>query len=134
MALVASDREGVVITCWFMALPWAIKTTATGEGTAGWRRSRILSPPRNAAKEAQWKTAVNGNNYSSGRALDNESVDNNDNGSGGGGPASMIDDEDNQAGVATGGDDKGNLLRSCPICNDGIGRGVGIKHSIHSEW
>ena len=70
---------------------------------------------------------MNGNNYSSGRALYDESVDDNDNGSGGGGPASMIDGENDRAGVATGGDDEGNRLRSCPVCNDGIGRGVGIR-------
>ena len=64
---------------------------------------------------------MNGNNYSSGRALDNESVVVDNNRLGGGGPASMIDDEDDQAGVATGGDDKGNRLRSCPICNNGRG-------------
>ena len=74
-----------------------------------------------------------GNNYSSGRALDDESVDNNDNGLGGGGPALMIDNEDDRAGVVTGDDNKGNRLCSCPICNDGIGRGVGIRRSIHSE-
>ncbi len=39
----------------------------------------------------------------------------------------MIDGENDRAGVATGGDDEGNRLRSCPVCNDGIGRGVGIR-------
>ena len=79
------------------------------------------------------KTAMNGNNYSSGRALDDEFMDNDDNGPGGGGPALMIKDEDGQAGVATGGDDEGNRLRSRLICNDGNGRGAGIRRSIHSE-
>jgi hypothetical protein len=76
---------------------------------------------------------VNGNNYGSGRALDDENVDGNDNGLGGGGPALMIVDEDDRAGVATGGDDEGNCLCSCLICNDGIGRGAGIRRSIDSE-
>ncbi len=69
-------------------------------------------PPRDAAQGDQWKTVMNGNNYGSGRALDDENVDDDDNGSGGGGPALMIDDEDDRAGVATGGDDEGNCLRS----------------------
>ncbi len=107
--------------------------TATGGGTAGWRRSRILSPPGDAAQGDQWKTAVNSNNYGSGRALDDEHVDDDDNGLGGGGPALMIVDEDDLAGVATGGDDEGNCLRSHLICNDGIGRGAGIRRSIHIE-
>ena len=108
-------------------------TMATTGGTAGWRRSRILSPPGDAAQGDQWKTAVNGNNYSSSRALDNENVDGDDNGSGGGGPALMIIDKDNRAGVVTGGDNEGNCLRSRLICNEGIGRGAGIRRSIHSE-
>ena len=68
-------------------------------------------------------TTGNGNNYSSGRAWDDENVDNDDNGSGGGGPASMIEDEDNQAGVATGGDDEGKRLCSCLICDEALDRG-----------
>ena len=40
-------------------------TMATDRGNTGWRRSRIFSPPRDAAQGDQWKTAVNGNNYSS---------------------------------------------------------------------
>ena len=40
-------------------------TPATGGGTIGWRRSRILSPPRDAAQGDQWKTAVKGSNYGS---------------------------------------------------------------------
>ena len=48
---------------------------------------------------------MNGNNYGSGRALDDENVDNDDNGLGGGGPASMIDNKDDEAGVATGEND-----------------------------
>jgi hypothetical protein len=76
---------------------------------------------------------MNGNNYRSGRALDDENVDDDDNGSRGGGPALMIDDKDDRAGVATGGDNEGNCLRSCLICDDGIGRGAGIRHSIHSK-
>ncbi len=105
--------------------------TATGEGAVGWRRSRIFTPPGDAAQRNQWKTPVNGNNYSSGRALDYGNVDNDDNGLGDGGPALMIKDEDGQSGVATGGDDKGTRLRSHLIC--GIGRGAGIRHNIHSE-
>jgi hypothetical protein len=44
--------------------------TATEEGTVEWRRSRILSPLGDAAQGDQRKTAVNGNNYGSNRALD----------------------------------------------------------------
>ncbi len=51
-------------------------------------------PPGDAAQGDQWKTGMNGNNYGSSRALDDENVDNDDNGLGGGGPALMIDDED----------------------------------------
>ena len=80
-------------------------TMATTGGTAGWRRSRILSPPGDADQGDQWKTAMNGNNYGSGRALDDENVDNDDNELGGGGPASMIDNKDDEAGVATGKND-----------------------------
>ena len=69
--------------------------TATGGGTAGWRTSWILSPPGDAAQGDQLKTTVHGNNYGSGRALDDEFVDDDDNGPGGGGPALMIVDEDN---------------------------------------
>jgi hypothetical protein len=76
---------------------------------------------------------MNGNNYGSDRALDDENVDDYDNGSGGGGVASMIDNKDDQAGVVTGGNDEGNCLRSRLICNDDIGRGAGIRRSIHSE-
>ena len=108
-------------------------TTATGGGTAGWRRSRILSPPGDAAQGDQWKTAVNGNNYGSGRALDDENMDGDNNGLGGGGPVLMIVDKDNRAGVATGGDNEGNCLCSRLICDDGIGQGAGIRHSIHSK-
>ena len=43
--------------------------TATGEGTVGWRRSRILSLLGDAAQGDQWKSSVKGNNYGSGRAL-----------------------------------------------------------------
>ena len=108
-------------------------TPATGGGTPRWRRSWILSPPGDTAQGDQWKTALNGNNYGSSRALDDENVDGNGNGLGGGGPALMIVDEDNQEGVATGGDDEGNCLRSRLVCNDGIGRGAGIRRSIHRE-
>jgi hypothetical protein len=90
-------------------------------------------PPGDAAQGDQLKTAVNGNTYGSGRALDDEFVDNDDNGPGGGGPALMIVDEDDRAGVVTGGNDEGNCLRSRLICDDGIGRGAGIRRSIHSE-
>jgi hypothetical protein len=65
----------------------------------GGRRSRILSPPRDAAQGDQWKTAVNGNKYSSGRALDDESVDNNNNRLGGGGLVWTIVNEDDRAGA-----------------------------------
>jgi hypothetical protein len=108
-------------------------TPPTGGGTAGWRRSRILSPPRDAAQGDQLKTTVNGNNYGSGRALDDEFVDNDDNGPGGGGLTLMIENKDSRAGVATGGDDEGNRLRSRLICEDNIGRGAGTRHSIYSE-
>ena len=108
-------------------------TMATGWGTAGWRRSQILSPPGDAAQGDQWTTSVNGNNYSSGRALADENVDDDDNGLGGGGPALMIVDEEDRAGVATGDNDEGNCLRSRLICGDGIGRGAGIRRSIHSK-
>ncbi len=37
-------------------------------------------PPGDAAQGDQLKTPVNGNTYGSGRALDNEIVDNDDNG------------------------------------------------------
>ncbi len=80
--------------------------TVTGEGTVGGRRSRILSPPGDAAQGDQRKTAVNCNNYSSGRALDDENI------LGGRGLVSMIKDEDDQAGVATGGDDEGNIVNA----------------------
>jgi hypothetical protein len=106
-------------------------TTATGRVTAGWRRSRILSSPRDTPQGDQWKTAVNGNNHGSGRALDDENVDNDDNGPGGGGLALMIVDEDNQAGVATG--DERICLHSRLIRNNGIGWGAGIRCSIHSK-
>ena len=43
-ALAALDREGVVIVCWFMTLPWAIKATATREGATGWRREEESDP------------------------------------------------------------------------------------------
>ena len=108
-------------------------TTATGGETAELRRSRILSPPGDTAQGDQWKTAVNCNNYGSGRALDDENVDNDNNRLGGGGLGLMIVGKDGQAGVATGGDNKENCLCSHLICNDGFGRGAGIRRSIHSE-
>ena len=108
--------------------------TATGGGTTGWRRSRILSPPGDAAQGDQLKTAVNGINYGSGRALDDEFVDDDDNGPGGGGPALMIVDEDDRAGVVTGGNDEGNCLRSRLICDDGIGGGrvLGVAFIVNA--
>lgn len=108
--------------------------TATGGGTTGWRRSRILSPPGDAAQGDQLKTAVNGINYGSGRALDDEFVDDDDNGPGGGGPALMIVDEDDRAGVVTGGNDEGNCLRSRLICDGGIGGGrvLGVAFIVNA--
>ena len=41
-------------------------------------------PPRDVAQGDQWKTVVNSNNYGSGRALDDENVDDNNNGRGSG--------------------------------------------------
>jgi hypothetical protein len=76
---------------------------------------------------------VNGNNYGSSRALDDEFVDDDGNEPGGGGPALMIVDKDDRAGVATGGNNEGNCLRSRLTCDDGIGRGAGIRCRIHSE-
>ncbi len=81
-------------------------------------------PPGDAAQGDQRKTTVNCNNYSSGRALDDENI------LGGRGLVSMIQDESDRAGVATGGDNEGNHLCSH---NKGIGRGAGIRCSIHSE-
>ncbi len=121
-----------------MTAPWAIKRTDIAqrrqvEGQLGGGGVGSSPPPGDAAQGDQWKTAVNGNNCGSGRALDNENVDGNDHELGGGGPALMIVDEDDQAGVATGGDNEGNCLRSRLICDDGIGLGAGVRRSIHGE-
>ena len=68
-------------------------------------------------------TTGNGNNYSSGRAWDDENVDNDDNWLGGGGPALMIEDKDGRAGVATGGNGEGKCLCSHLICDEALDRG-----------
>ena len=52
---------------------------------------------------------------------------------GGGGPVLMIEDKDDQSGVGTGDNIKGNHLCRRLICDDGIGWGEGIRHSILSE-
>ncbi len=137
MAFAVSERNSVVATCQFVTAPWAIKRADRAQQQQG--RGPLVgggvrsSPLVDAAQGDQRKTTVNSNNYSSGRAFDDENVDNDNNGSGGGGPASMIKDEDNLAGVATGGNDKGNCLCSHLICDKGIGQGAGIRRSIHSE-
>ena len=97
-------------------------------------KSDPLPPLGDAAQGDQLKTAMNGNNYGSGKALDDEFVDNDDNGPGGGGPALMIVDEDDRAGVVTGGNDEGNCLRSRLICDDGIGGGrvLGVAFIVNA--
>ena len=105
------------------------------EGPLGGGGVGSSPPPGDAAQGDQWKTAaLNGNNYGSGRALDDENVDGNDNGLGGGGPALMIVDEDDRAGVVTGGNDEGNCLRSRLICDDGIGGGrvLGVAFIVNA--
>jgi hypothetical protein len=136
--IATSERDCVIAACWFVMAPWAIKRAdrvqqQQGRGPLG---GGGIPPPGEADQGNQWwKTTVNGNNYGSGRASDDENVDDNDNGSGGGGPASMIKDKGDQAGVATGGNDEGDCLRSRLICTTALDGGwvlLGIAFIVNA--